>query len=887
MEREEGGEHRGEEPTQSSSQLSSSPPASFNSSRDDDTRSVASHLLTGDVFVESDQEEESTKTVESGNGDITSYSSIDWERFSSWATCVSVVTFDLEAGQDVEYMVPSQETFPPQIVKNIKDLAFPDNNSGYVGDLTFTFRFKNHGISSSSLQSTPSTSVSSSPQTTKSKNRSPHSTQRSSLLSTSSLSSPKVTPFSMENEMTSSTSIRPRICPECARLARRHQEQMDKLSQLPRTSHSVLCRKCTNALTAKFQPAATLSKWKYLYGFVYFRQVPDKTTARGYFQKSIVVVTPRPLHSVYKYTTSVIAKSYFSSGRASIDAACSDIAKWPAPCKSLVATVELLTTTFEVRLPQQLSITSCLYSQPQIASICKTTRAQRALDLYCSLEPLLNDLQLLWELVLTASPMIVYSRTPDVCSRVVFALITLISPLEYCGDFRPFFTIYDPDCRRYAKEKPLKSGAIIGVTNPYFSQAYKHWTTSVHMPQSRASMSLISKTNSTSSKNNPLQTQSQVGKKEFNTRFQRSSSSTTGFAPSHVRTHSTSDLYHNHLTEPSPETMTRIDNDSFDLSDASPSSVFFRSFSEAVDTSTPNPLSSGKRRQSTSSVSIHTNDGGVNSVCKDTDISDEDDKLCRSSQAISGRFEDMQKKIAQSTHGAIPRVPVRMSSPKQTKKDNKIVGVVSSESTFLESDHLLVKAFLNAPQTTTKEIVSAGKLLDKSLSSLTASFLIPLEQYFTRLMPLHSSISPFKHIPSVGEFDVRDFLKSVQESLPILKKARRGDWLGLYGKFLKSRNFRGWWVKKVVTANTHIVRSFFVRCVTARKTLIDWSRVSAEVEVIDVLLRIKAAMERHRSNIDQSLLADVVETVAGMVGTLPKDTQQSLLVKVKEAAGYL
>ena len=45
-------------------------------------------------------------------------------------TCIAAVTFDLEAGQDIEVMLPAQHHFPKSFTDNIKHLAFPDNNSG-------------------------------------------------------------------------------------------------------------------------------------------------------------------------------------------------------------------------------------------------------------------------------------------------------------------------------------------------------------------------------------------------------------------------------------------------------------------------------------------------------------------------------------------------------------------------------------------------------------------------------------------------------------------------------------------------------------------------------------------------------------------------------------
>lgn len=40
---------------------------------------------------------------------------------------------------------------------------------------------------------------------------------------------------------------------------------------------------------------------------------------------------------------------------------------------------------------------------------------------------------------------------------------------------RPFFTIHDPAFREYCKKDQALPRAILGVTNPYFSNALAHW----------------------------------------------------------------------------------------------------------------------------------------------------------------------------------------------------------------------------------------------------------------------------------------------------------------------------------------------------------------------------------------------------------------------------
>lgn len=56
-----------------------------------------------------------------------------------------------------------------------------------------------------------------------------------------------------------------------------------------------------------------------------------------------------------------------------------------------------------------------------------------------------NLLWSIWQLVLINQPILVVGDNPSICSEGILAMISLISPLEYVGDYRPYFTIYDPD----------------------------------------------------------------------------------------------------------------------------------------------------------------------------------------------------------------------------------------------------------------------------------------------------------------------------------------------------------------------------------------------------------------------------------------------------------
>ncbi|XP_073940864.1 protein DENND6B isoform X2 [Castor canadensis] len=68
-----------------------------------------------------------------------------WERFSAWLECVCVVTFDLELGQALELVYPSDFQLTDKEKSSICYLSFPDSHSGCLGDTQFSFRMRQCG----------------------------------------------------------------------------------------------------------------------------------------------------------------------------------------------------------------------------------------------------------------------------------------------------------------------------------------------------------------------------------------------------------------------------------------------------------------------------------------------------------------------------------------------------------------------------------------------------------------------------------------------------------------------------------------------------------------------------------------------------------------------
>lgn len=72
--------------------------------------------------------------------------------------------------------------------------------------------------------------------------------------------------------------------------------------------------------------------------------------------------------------------------------------------------------------------------------------------------------------MLLGEPVLVVAPTPTLCSEAVSALVSIVSPLTVSVDFRPYFTIHDPDFARLNSMPPGQPfpPMVLGVTNLFF-----------------------------------------------------------------------------------------------------------------------------------------------------------------------------------------------------------------------------------------------------------------------------------------------------------------------------------------------------------------------------------------------------------------------------------
>ncbi|XP_030062561.1 protein DENND6A isoform X1 [Microcaecilia unicolor] len=218
----------------------------------------------------------------------------------------------------------------------------------------------------------------------------------------------------------------------------------------------------------------------YYYGYVYFRQVRDKTLKRGYFQKSLVMISKLPYIKFFQTVLKKIAPEYFEKSDPCLEAACSDIDRWPAPCPGTMLNLPIMGVVIKVRIPtchdKPGTTTQLIETTPQTdAHISISLPTIHEVDLFRCFSPVFLHIQMLWELVLLGEPLVVMAPTPSESSETVLALVSCISPLKYCSDFRPYFTIHDTEFKEYTTRTQAPPPVILGVTNPFFAKTLQHW----------------------------------------------------------------------------------------------------------------------------------------------------------------------------------------------------------------------------------------------------------------------------------------------------------------------------------------------------------------------------------------------------------------------------
>uniref|UniRef100_A0A8D3E5U8 DENN/MADD domain containing 6Aa n=1 Tax=Scophthalmus maximus TaxID=52904 RepID=A0A8D3E5U8_SCOMX len=222
---------------------------------------------------------------------------------------------------------------------------------------------------------------------------------------------------------------------------------------------------CFLETTDRDAPPCLKREQGHYYGYVYFRQVRDKSLKRGYFQKSLVLISKLPYVTFFHSLLKIMAPEYFEKQEPCLEAACNDIDRWPTPHPGRILTLPIMGVVIKGSL--------VVFQSDSLVSIVLPTIHE--VDLFRCFYPVFFHIQMLWELVLLGEALVVMAPSPAESSDTVLALASCISPLRYSSDFRPYFTIHDSEFKEYTTRTQAPPSVILGVTNPFFAKTLQHW----------------------------------------------------------------------------------------------------------------------------------------------------------------------------------------------------------------------------------------------------------------------------------------------------------------------------------------------------------------------------------------------------------------------------
>ncbi|KAI0787907.1 hypothetical protein C8Q74DRAFT_1254742 [Fomes fomentarius] len=218
----------------------------------------------------------------------------------------------------------------------------------------------------------------------------------------------------------------------------------------------------------------------FIYGFSCFTRTKDASSERGYQQTSIVILTHLAYPALFYTLIFKLAPSFMSHGGPMLEAACHNIASWSDPMPGTRVELGFLGTVIYVEIPEAIE------TQQSMSTVSPTRRSETDMQLLASIcpddppplsqfEAVISHLWSIWECVVLSEPILIFGPSPAMTSAAIWWLRDLLRPIPLSGDFRPFFTIHDADHTALVNPRPPKAGLLLGVTNPFFERACKHW----------------------------------------------------------------------------------------------------------------------------------------------------------------------------------------------------------------------------------------------------------------------------------------------------------------------------------------------------------------------------------------------------------------------------
>ncbi|KAG4303984.1 hypothetical protein PORY_002637 [Pneumocystis oryctolagi] len=217
----------------------------------------------------------------------------------------------------------------------------------------------------------------------------------------------------------------------------------------------------------------------FINGYVFFKQKRDPSSERGYFQKSIVILTVNSFPGIFSRIISILGQKYFLNCDISVlESAVHYISNWPSLKSNFILELPFMENIYYTDifpLSEESSNTKNLYylkKTPTEKHICAFTFGAPLFSYFCNT---IVSLYTLWEIILLGKPLLLLADTPNASTEMVLALIDLIKPIKYSGDYRPYFTIQESDFTMFSNHTHiLYKSVVLGVTNPVITKFFEN-----------------------------------------------------------------------------------------------------------------------------------------------------------------------------------------------------------------------------------------------------------------------------------------------------------------------------------------------------------------------------------------------------------------------------
>ncbi|KAI8812444.1 hypothetical protein BJ742DRAFT_736084 [Cladochytrium replicatum] len=607
-------------------------------------------------------------------------------------------------------------------------------------------------------------------------------------------------------------------------------------SELPSTDHESGSTKSFLTVTPEKDPATrtTLSTASisnglpietdgYTYGYVFFRQRRDAEIRRGFFQKSLVLLTPHPWHGLFMKILSILGPLYMdasvqdrkdasgplqagksSSGglsKALLEEAAFCIEAWPPVPSSASPNATYGITYLELpfmgatstcsfghsnRFPQlfegprqHTTVSTALKLEVPVTNAGTPSTPQRPLSI--SLAPVVPTLVspgrffelfsrspelmwVCWEYMVIGEPLLVVSDTPKGCSDAIIALVELVKP-------------------------PPPAAMVLGVTNPVFNSVLEHWPHVIRVSR------MLRQDSSQRAQPPSLA----LGRQPS------SSSSLPVEPPTVARTGSTNaeastfigrlGLYYEDKLSPSPFTSRTVSNSTSPSLSPQPNTL-----SRIFSGESSNPPSAGSSPSMQQRSKLNSNRSSVSEASAPSER-----------ESITSKYKP----------------------------------ILTRDKKFVRS---IVEASIRGQPTTT-----LNNTIRRHFTELTERFLQPLNRHFEGLIvgnPINMNLSMLRTSPEIKPFKQETFLKSIEQSVPTLPVATRRPVAELYRIFLKSPNFSSWLQARTEDVHREWRRQYLQVMCTA--DIPKWTEErmqvpGGEVECVDLLLRFRDELNTYQT----------------------------------------